>query len=149
MKSLIVLIIISIFSFANSLKVNDSIGRFSLPNQFDKKVDVNSEAKMIIVTFEKDTSSDVNAFLNSKNRNFLVEHKALYIADISQMPSIITRLFALPKMRKYAYEILLIYSEDNNKFSKEDEKISIYKLNNGVIQSIEYINKTQLEKVFN
>lgn len=147
-KKILLLTIFAILSFANGLEVNQNIGSFSLPNQFDEKQTINSSIQTILVSFEKDTSKDVNDFLASKDKNFLKEHNAAFIADISGMPSIITKLFALPKMKKYNHKILLIYDEDDNKFSSQEGKITLYKLDNGVIKSISYITKNDFEGAF-
>ncbi len=60
----------------------------------------------------------------------------------------ITKMFALPKMRKYKHEILLIYDEKENRFKAKKGMSTLYRLENGVIKSIEFIRKNDLEKVF-
>lgn len=64
------------------------------------------------------------------------------------MPSIITKMFALPKMRSYKHNILLIYDEEDNRFKSKEGKSTLYRLKDGVIKSITYIDKTDLPKVF-
>lgn len=147
-KKLLLLCLFALFLNANSFEVNQNIGSFSLPNQFDEKQTVDSNIQTILVSFEKDTGKEVNEFLSSKDKNFLNEHHAVFIADISGMPSIITKLFALPKMRKYKHKVLLIYDENDKRFMNKEGKITAYKLENGVIKSISYITKADLENIF-
>lgn len=147
MKKLLVLLMLSIFAFANNFQVNDNIGTFSLPNQHDEKVTVDANIETILVSFEKGTSGDLNDYLKTQKKGFLENNKAVFIADISGMPSIITKLFALPKMRDYNYNVLLIYDEDN-RFLKQEGKLTQYKLENGVIKSISYISKEDIAKAF-
>lgn len=64
------------------------------------------------------------------------------------MPSIITKLFALPKMRKYDHEILLIYDEEDKRFISKEEKSTLYTLKDGVIKSIDFITKDDLDNIF-
>lgn len=135
--------------FASSFDVNDNIKSFSLPDQFDKIHTVNSEIKTIIVSFEKDTGKEVSDFLVKKEPGFLQKHNAVFIADISEMPSFVTKYFALPKMRAYKHHILLIYNENDGRFMKKEEQSTIYRLNNGVIQNISFFSKKEdLEQVF-
>lgn len=149
MKKIIFISLFTVVSlFSSSFKVGDNIGVFSLPNQFDKKRSVDPSVQIIIVSFEKDTGANVNNFLNSKNVDFLQKHHAVFIADISGMPSIITKLFALPKMRDYKHSILLIYNENDERFVKEEGKSTLYKLQNGIIKSISFITKDDFEEVF-
>jgi len=62
-----------------------------------------------------------------------------FVANISKMPALITKLFAMPKMKKYKHTILLIDDDDNNMFLSEKKHISIYDLQDGIIKNITYI----------
>jgi Na+(H+)/acetate symporter ActP len=148
LKKLLLLPLFAIILYASSFEVNQNIGTFSLPNQFDEKQTIDSSITTILVSFEKGTGKDVNQFLASKDKDFLKNHHAVFIANISGMPSIITRMFALPKMRDYKHSVLLIYDDEDKRFVSKDEKTTVYKLENGVIKSISFITKDDLEKVF-
>ncbi|ADG94773.1 conserved hypothetical protein [Arcobacter nitrofigilis DSM 7299] len=148
LKKLLLLPLFAIILYANSFEVNQNIGTFSLPNQFDKKQTIDSSITTILVSFEKGTGKDVNQFLASKDKDFLKNHHAVFIANISGMPSIITRMFALPKMRDYKHSVLLIYDDDDKRFVSQEGKTTLYKLKDGVIKSISFITKDDLEKVF-
>lgn len=147
-KTLLILMIISSALFSKSFEIGDSIGTFSLPNQFDKKNTIDKNIKTILVSFEKDTGKDVNTFLDGKSPDFLEKNSATFIANISGMPSIITKLFAMPKMRDYKHSISLIYDENDDRFKSKEEMTTLYRLENGVIKSITFITKDDLENIF-
>ncbi|MCT7910823.1 MULTISPECIES: hypothetical protein [Arcobacteraceae] len=141
-KQLILSIIFVNSLFAVNLKIEDKISNFSLTDQFDKIHTISNDIKIIIVTFQKDTLLMVNNFLSSKSSDFLENHKAIVINDISSTPNIITKMFTLPKLRDYKYSILLIYDENNTKFTKQTGKITTYSLENGVIKDIKFLSST-------
>lgn len=142
-------VIFSTYLLANSFSINDNINSFSLPDQFDKIHTINEQTQTIIVSFEKGTGKMVSEFLSKKAPDFLQNHQAVFIADISQMPSFVTKLFALPKMRGYKHKILLIYKENDERFIQKEEMSTVYQLQKGEIKSIEYITtKDELAKVF-
>ncbi len=147
-KKILLLTLFALFLQASSFETNQEIGNFSLPNQFDEKQTVDSSIKIIIVSFEKGTGKDINQFLSTKDKDFLKNHHAVFIANISGMPSIITKMFALPKMRDYKHSVLLIYDEEDDRFVSKEDKSTLYRLENGVIKSISYITKEDLEKIF-
>ena len=147
-KKIALIIAFASLLFSNSFDVNQNINSFSLVDQFNKVHSVNANVKTIIVSFEKDTGADVNEFLSNKPADFLRKKNAVFIANISGMPSIITKLFALPKMKKYKHTVLLIYDENDSRFLQKEDKSTVYKLENGVIKSIYYIEKEGLEKAF-
>ncbi len=149
MKIVIFFILLITSSFSQDFGINGKIEHFSLPDQFNKIHTINGDIKTIVVSFEKDTGKMVNEFLASKAPDFLQKHHAAFIANISGMPSIITKLFALPKMQDYKHTILLIYDENDKRFLQKDELSTVYKIENGVIKNIEFVeDKKGLEKIF-
>lgn len=148
-KKLILSLIFPAMMLANSLKINDKISNFSLIDQFDRRHIINSEISTIIVTFQKETLNMINDFLSSKDKNFLERNHTVFISNIAISPSIITRMFTIPKLRDYKYNILLIYDENNTKFLEEKDKATIYLISNAQVTNIIYIStKYELEELF-
>ena len=127
-------------SWANDFNVNTKIPHFSLPDQFDKIHTINEDVTTIIVSFEKGTGAMVNEFLSEQDKSYLAQHHAVFIANISGMPMIITKMFALPKMRDYAHNILLIYDENDKRFISKEGKSTVYKLDNGIVKDLFYVS---------
>ena len=143
LQKLILSMIVCIYANAGTLKIDDKISTFSLVNQFDKIHTITSEISTIIVTFQRETSNLVNDFLSSKQSN------TIFINNISCNPSIIVKMFTIPKMRDYKYDILLIYDENNKKFMEEENKITVYFIKNGFVKDIKFLSSIyELEGVF-
>ena len=137
--------ILIIMMFITSLNAGDyfvdkKLQTFTLPDQFEKSHAVDKTVHTIIVSFEKSTGADMNAFLNEHCPDYLHKHNAVFVANISEMPSLITKLFAMPKMRKYKHTILIVNDEDNHQFLYKEDKITVYTLKDGVISYIEYVD---------
>jgi hypothetical protein len=65
------------------------------------------------------------------------------------MPSFVTSFFALPKMKKYPYSLMLIYDDFGKKFNIKDEMFTVYKLNNLKVEEILYFKDTKnLDSIF-
>ena len=84
-NKLILLLLICIFAKASTLKIDDKISSFSLPNQFDKIHTINGETSKIIVTSEKENIELINDFLSSKNSDFLDKNHTVFIDNISKV----------------------------------------------------------------
>ena len=149
LKKLILSMMVCIYANAGTLKIDDKISTFSLVNQFDKMHTITSEISMIIVTFQKESTNLVNDFLSSKNSDFLDLNNAIFINDISCVPSVVVKMFTIPKLRDYKYDILLIYKENSKKFLEEESKITVYSLEKGFVKDVKYIStKYELERIF-
>lgn len=150
MKKVLIMLFVAFVSFANALNIGESLPTFSIKNQFEKAHTLKNDTQTIIVASGKSTSEIIRDYLLKQEGDFLTKNKAVYVADISGMPSLIAKFFALPKMKKYPFSVLLVDEEQTKKFSKQDDKITIYRVNEGKITSVNYItNEAELAKVFN
>ena len=150
MKKIFVALLLVTSLFSNEIQVNQKLRVFALPDQFGVYHTVDRHTTTMIVSFEKDTGKDVNTFLATKKKSYLQEHDAIFIANISKMPALITKYFAMPKLKKYKHKILLVNNESDNRFKAKEEKVTIYELENSVVKKIYFIEKAEeIEKLLN
>ncbi|RUM74144.1 MAG: hypothetical protein DSZ11_04515 [Sulfurovum sp.] len=136
-------------SATNGINVGSTI-TFTLPDQFDKSHALSNETKKVIFVFAKATGHTVKKFLTQQDKNYLTERNALFVADISPMPTVIRNTFALPDLKKSAYSVLLIYDGEIAKQFKNDakaEKIAVVTLNNSTVEAVKYISTAEELKV--
>ena len=93
-----------------NLKAGGKIS-FKLPDQFGNSIELDNNAKIVILTFKKATGHIVKEYLNKKPKSFLESKNAFFVADISPMPVVIRNSLALPDLRKSPYHVLLIYDK--------------------------------------
>ena len=130
-----------ISTLSAEVKVGDAFPVFNLQDQFEVKMQVPTKGKVtLILSFEKDVSSEVKTFIDTQKKNYLEDNHIMYISDISPMPSLITSLFALPKMKKFNFRVALI-NEDNvaDVIPREEGKVTRITLQNNHIKSIEFV----------
>ncbi len=132
---------------ANTIAVNSSIvalDKYSYETPQGRPMKVPHETQIILIAFEKDTGAIVNNFLNAQNKYYLQKNKTIFIADIHRMPSLITKMFALPKMRKYKHLIYLQYGKEfENVIPHKEEKITVMHLAHGTIMNVSYVSNAK------
>ena len=138
MRSFILLIAITLFIPAPALSESEPLEKISagsklepytFEDQHGVKKEIKQDTELVLMSFEMDLSKGIHKFLEEKEADYLDKHHAQYVIDISPMPSIITWLFAGPKMRKYPFPILLVDDEDfAPKYPKQEGKIVALKL---------------------
>jgi hypothetical protein len=113
-----------------------------LKDQFDKDMAAGSETTWVLFSREKEVSAMIHGVLQSQKT--LIGTRGVYVADISAMPSLVTRLFALPKMRKYPYSVAL---DRDGAFTKlwpiQGNAATFFKLQNGRVETIHYIKNAE------
>ena len=126
---------------------------FSLPDQFDKKYTLSDKTETIIFSFAKTTGHTVKDFLSKESKDYLPSRNAMFIADISPMPTVIRNTFALPDLKKSSFSVLLIYDKSIASQIKDDtkaDKIAVVRLKNRTIVDVQYIEtQEELQKALN
>jgi hypothetical protein len=124
----------------NGLQVGSKID-FTLPDQFNKAYKLTNDINKVIFVFSKDMGHISREYFKKHNKDFLPKHKALFIADVSAMPSFIRNTFAIPDFQKSPYSVLLIYDKNIAKIFKtknNKDKIVIAFIKNKTIKDIKY-----------
>ena len=112
------------------LSVGQKFPDYNFQDPHEKPMTIAPETKLLLLSFEMELSKGIHTWLSEKDKNYLSQHNAQYIADITPMPAIISYLFGKPKMRKYEFPIMLADdAEFGPKFPKEEEKITVMQIN--------------------
>ena len=149
MKKILFSLLLAGATIANAFNIGDSAPTFKINDQFEKAQVIKADTKTILFAAEKAMSEVLRDYLLTKPKGFLEENKAYYIADISGMPSLIASFFALPKMKKYPFSILLVDENQTKQFAKKEDTITVYTLTDGKITDIKYIKTAEdLDAVF-
>lgn len=130
--------------------VGDMIAAFTLRDQHDQAFTYTGGARLVIVSFSMGTAKAANAFFQRQPADFLVEQRALFLANIHGMPRFV-RSFALPKMRKYPHRILLVEAEDFlARYPQQPDRLTVLTLDeSGKITAIRDIDpQTELPSLF-
>jgi len=146
MKKIIIISLLLGTALFAKIKVGENFPTLTLVDQFNTKIEVKKEGTTkLILSFEKDVSSAIKDFLDTKEKNYLANNNIIYISDISSIPSFIVSLFAIPKMKKFDFRIALIYDKKESKvLVREKEKITLVSIKDNNITSIEFVNPTEL-----
>lgn len=139
-KKLILTAFLAVGLFANTLTTGNEVPTLKIKDQFEQEHVLDANTKTIIFSATKDEASTIRDFINEKGKaEFLTSNNIAYIADITGMPSLVTKFFAMPKMKKYEFPILLIDEQNKDLFPIQEDKISIISLENGKVSDIKYV----------
>jgi hypothetical protein len=124
---------------AETLKVGDMLPTLSLMDQHDKPAKIEPTITRIIFASDNGGASLVTAMLDSKEATWLTQTNSVYLADIHKMPSLISKMFALPQLREKPYNIIL---------GREEADLSMFARQKGCVAIIPVANQKIGESVF-
>ncbi len=150
MKKRIFISLISVLFplFANSTEVQ-VLQKIELKDQFDATVQIDEKTKWIVFSTDKYISDLINKALEDLKLTDLAKSNGTYVADISAMPGMVTTMFALPKMKKYPFKVVLDREGDlTSKWPQKKEKASLIKLDQLKIASVQQTGSFEEIKKF-
>jgi len=150
LKKLLLAISLALGLNASPLVLDSTITNLKIKDQHEIEHTLDKNIKTILFASDKKTSDLLRDYLLplSEKENILEKNSAVYVADISNMPSLITKYIALPKMKKYPFSILLLDDTNKDNFAKEDGKIIVYSLEDGKVTDIKKISTVkELEQI--
>lgn len=143
LKATFTAITISILAHGITLAAPYAVGSmvrpFTTQDQHERDFTFKPAAtRFLLVSHDMDTGKRANAVLTTLGKDYLGTRNAVYLANIHGMPGI-GRMFAMPKMRKYAHRIIL--ADDAAliaRFPEQKNQVTVLKLNGGKVTSIAY-----------
>jgi hypothetical protein len=99
---------ISVSAGAAPLAAGADMPTLRLNDQHDKPVLVGPATRWVVFTDEKPVTDMVSAVLAAEPAGVADRLRLVYVADISGMPALVTRMFALPKLRELPFPVALV-----------------------------------------
>ncbi len=124
---------------AEPYKAGSTVKPFTAKDQHEQAYTFDAKnTRYLLVSHDMETGKKANAALTTFGKEHLAGKKAVYVANIHGMPGI-GRMFALPKMKKYAHRIIL--GDDAAliaDFPEQQGKVTVLGLSNGKVTSVGY-----------
>jgi len=92
---------------ADAWVVGERIEGFALEDQHGETRRVDAATRLVLFSRDMDGGGLLRSALEDTPSETLPERDAVYVADISGMPGLVARLFAVPAMRRRPYPMLL------------------------------------------
>lgn len=113
----------------------------TLADQHEVPAAIDATTRAIVFARDMDAADIVEEALAADGAKLLADAGAVFVSDIHRMPGIITRLFALPAMRKRPYRMILDHEGDATAaLPSQEEKVSLIRLDDMTIVTVEYID---------
>lgn len=100
----LVLVLLLAFACASepkpaALKVGGTVPRVMLYDQNEQPHRIDESVRVIFFAREMEGGKVIRALLDKEGPKYLDAHRAVYVADISEMPRLIASMVAIPQMR--------------------------------------------------
>lgn len=135
MKRWILLGVALLAASVQAVEPGERLAPWTLSDQFEQAYTLDDDLRILLVARSMDGAKLLNAALEGQAKGYLEARQALFVADISGMPSLIGKLFAIPAMRDYSYRVLLDReAQVVPQYAAPEEGVLWLQLQRGVLQ---------------
>jgi hypothetical protein len=104
---LVLLVVAAAIGRAEPWTEGTTIAPIAGEDQHGARAEIGPETRLLIVSRDMDGGGIVKEVLGTMDQTALDARGAVYVADISGMPAVVSRLMAIPNMRKRPYRVVL------------------------------------------
>ena len=135
MRSVIAVFLLLLCGSVMALEKGERLLPWTLLDQFDKAYTLDQQARILLVARNMTGAKLLNAALEGKPKGFLEARQAVFVADVSRMPAVISTLFAVPAMGDYQYRVLLdSQSRVASRYPAAEDQVLWLDLDRGVLR---------------
>lgn len=129
---------------AATLQPGEALPSIRLQDQHEKSFAIARDTRLIFFAADMETSRLMAKALKALPPATLQEKKAVYIADISGMPGLISTMMAVPKIQKAPYSVALIrFAKDGEQLPRKPGAVTVLKVESGTIRSVDFARNAQ------
>ncbi len=104
---LVVLVAVGVVRADGPYVVGDRLDEIALEDQHGVARKIDASTRQFVFTADMDAGDNVKSALAEDGAKLLAARPTSYVADISEMPALVRRLFAMPGLRKREYSMVL------------------------------------------
>lgn len=135
MRSVLAMFLLLLCGSVMALEKGERLLPWTLLDQFDKAYTLDQQARILLVARNMTGAKLLKAALEGKPKGFLEARQAVFVADVSRMPAVISTLFAVPAMRDYHYRVLLdSQSRVASRYPAAEDQVLWLDLDRGVLR---------------
>lgn len=123
-----------------TLRVGQALPELGLTDQHERPGPIEAGTRLVLFAPDRESSELAHGVLEATGGETLEQAGVRYVADISAMPGLVTRMFALPKMRDYSYSMLLgREAADTAMLPRQDGELTLIGLEAGSVTDLSYV----------
>lgn len=135
MKAVLMVVLMALAGLAQAQEEGSRLAPWTLLDQYDQPYTLNDRLQLLLVARDMDGAKLVKAALEGQPKGYLEACEAVFLADVSRMPAIISTFFAVPAMRDYNYRVLLDReSRVASRYPAEAGSVLLLRLDHGVVR---------------
>ena len=135
---------LSVQAQSTNLQSGDELTAFDINDQHGKPGVVDEDVRVLMFSRDMTANKLAKKAFMDRPGDYLPEHHAVYLIDVSGMPGFVTRHFAIPKMQNYPYRIFLDQDASlTTALPSEKKRVTVVHLDKLKVLSVAYADSPE------
>jgi hypothetical protein len=144
LKRILLPVLFVLHMAANAAVLQLALPPINLKDQHEKPLAIARDTKLVFFAAEMDGSRLMTKALAVLPPTSLKDKNAVYIADISSMPGLVSIMFALPKMQREAYTVGLIRdAKEGASLPRKPGAVTVLRIDDGKVSAVDFAQDLQ------
>jgi hypothetical protein len=127
---------------ASNVAGDDRFSPAQLINQYGNSFEADGTTGQLLLVRGMTASKLLQQAISAIDTGCLKDGSLIYVADISGMPGFVSKMFAIPKIKKYGYPVWLdISGEITAALPAQEDQVSLMTYKQGVIENAAYFDE--------
>jgi hypothetical protein len=141
---LVLVLAIATAASAATWDTGERLPAVTFTDQFDEEHDLADCNGLVMFAPDRDSAEIVTSVMATADARRPDGQALCYVTDISGMPALITKMFALPAMRDYGYPVMLGRdAEATAMMPRRNGEVTLVTTRDGIVQQISYAADAQ------
>ncbi len=123
------------------LTVNQPLPTLRLTDQHNQVWQLPTHTRLVLFAAGRKAANVVQSVLAKEPPDFLLQHSAVYVVDMSKMPAFATRMFALPALREMPFRVGVSMDEAVLAgWPRQPDAVTLIELTQGTVTHIGHVH---------
>jgi hypothetical protein len=125
------------FVAAAPLVPGDMLPKLELSDQHNRPVVIDGSTRLLIFAADKAGGDLAQGVLKAQDAGVLARIHAVYLADISAMPALISTMFAMPKLRELPFAVGIVRDAAKTaQLPRQPDQVTVLVLDAGQVRQV-------------
>jgi hypothetical protein len=127
-------------AWAAGYGLGSTVDKVTLADQFGTRHVIDERVNVIVLTRDMAAGDIVKAALGHDGKTLLDQYRAVYVSDVSAIPTLVREYLAVPKLKERTYPMLLDTNGDfSARLPSRDKSATLLFLQGLRIVAVEYV----------
>ena len=137
-------LLLPLMALAAPVEIGQPLPELKLLDQREAPWELQAQTRLLLFAPGRKAGEIVQSVLAEQPSEWLATRQVMYVADLSRMPAMITRMFALPALRAEPFSVGVVLDEKLvSDWPRRADTVTLLRLHEGSVTAVDYASSAE------